>query len=132
MSRATISERFGARVRALRQMRGWSQARLAEAVDLSPNHVGVIERGEKAPTLDTIDAIATALGTSPAQLLADVQEKGAAAWLAQMQAILVAVPPAHRELVAGVVGALVQHLSDRTDPAARQRAPLRLHERGER
>lgn len=128
-SPASLSERFGARVRALRTARGWSQATLAESVGLSPNHVGVMERGEKAPTLDTVEAVAKALGSTPALLLAEPEAKGAAAWLAQLQAIAIAVPSAHRPLVAAVLATLVQHLAERQEAPRATRAAMRIHER---
>jgi transcriptional regulator with XRE-family HTH domain len=131
MPPASLSERFGARVRALRTARGWSQARLAEAVGLSPNHVGVMERGEKAPTLDTVEAVARALDTTPALLVAEPEARGAAAWLAQLQALAIGVPAGDRPLVAALLATLVEHLAAREHGRA-GRAALRIHERSER
>lgn len=62
---------FGERVRDLRLERGLSQERLAEAADLHRNHLGTVERGEQNPTLDSILALATALGVPPARLFED-------------------------------------------------------------
>lgn len=39
----------GAEIRAARERRGWSQAQLADAVDVSPRSVGNWERGESVP-----------------------------------------------------------------------------------
>lgn len=51
----------GAQVRALRQHRGLSLRTLAELCDLSPNTIGLIERGETSPSVSTLHRLATAL-----------------------------------------------------------------------
>jgi transcriptional regulator with XRE-family HTH domain len=60
---------FGERVRAHRKERGLTIEQLAEAADLSNNHVSEIERAKSNPRLDTIDAIAEALGVSTRALV---------------------------------------------------------------
>lgn len=61
---------FGHRVRALRTERGWSQAKLAEAIGTSEEWVRRIERGAKSPSFDTIEALSTAFGVSVSTLFA--------------------------------------------------------------
>ena len=48
------------------------QEDLAEKTDLSPNYIGMVERGEKIPALETFLKIANALEVSADMLLADV------------------------------------------------------------
>ena len=57
------------RIRGYRKLRGWSQEQLAEAAELHLSTVGQIERGIKIPSLDTIQAIAHALGIKSGKLL---------------------------------------------------------------
>jgi transcriptional regulator with XRE-family HTH domain len=57
-------EAFGRKVRALRQELGLTIEELAERAELSPNHVSAVERGKKNPGLETIHALAGALGVS--------------------------------------------------------------------
>ena len=45
---------FGARVRALRTTKGWSQERLAAEAKLDRTYIGGIERGERNPSLVNI------------------------------------------------------------------------------
>jgi transcriptional regulator with XRE-family HTH domain len=59
-----LATRFGAAVSLARRARGWSQDLLAERVDVSKNHIGYIERGERVPSLDVGVRIARALGLS--------------------------------------------------------------------
>ena len=54
---------FGAHVRQVRKARGFTQAQLAEHCDLSIDMVGRIERGDAAPSFDTIEKLVTALQT---------------------------------------------------------------------
>lgn len=63
-----LAKIFGKQVKALRRERALSQAQLAEAVNLSEEWIRRIERGEGSPSLDTVEAIAGALGEAPSCL----------------------------------------------------------------
>jgi transcriptional regulator with XRE-family HTH domain len=54
-------KRIGQRIMALRTMKEWSQAQLAEKAGLQRTHISRIEAGKYAVTLETIQAIAEAL-----------------------------------------------------------------------
>ena len=60
-------------LRALRLARGWSQEKMAEKCGLHRTYVGAIERGERNVTLETLNALALALGVSAAELIIDSQ-----------------------------------------------------------
>ncbi len=62
-------------LRALRLARNWSQEEMAEKCGLHRTYVGAIERGERNVTLETLNALALALGTSAAELIVDAQRK---------------------------------------------------------
>lgn len=64
---------FGEVVRRHRTARGISQEQLAEAADLHRNHIGFVERGERAPSIDIARQIAGALGLSLSALIADTE-----------------------------------------------------------
>ena len=53
---------FGKRVAELRKAAGYSQEQFAYKCNVDRTYIGTIERGEKSPTLNTIDKIAKALG----------------------------------------------------------------------
>ena len=61
---------FGARVRALRRERQFSQETLAERADLHWTYVSDLERGQQTPTLDVVNRLARALRVSLAELFA--------------------------------------------------------------
>ena len=55
-------DRIGARIAAIRKMKGWTQEELSERAGLQRTHVSRIEAGKYAVTLETVQAIAEALG----------------------------------------------------------------------
>jgi transcriptional regulator with XRE-family HTH domain len=59
---------FGQVIRKRRKTQGLSQEALAEKADLHTNYVSLVERGLSAPALDTICALADALGLSVSDL----------------------------------------------------------------
>ena len=56
-----LSEMVGARLRLLRNQRGYSQETLAERAGLHPTYIGQVERGEKNVTVDSLAKITAAL-----------------------------------------------------------------------
>lgn len=66
---AGIVLRFGARLRGLRNSRGMTQAELAHQAHVTASYVWRLESGGAAPGIDLLDRLATALGTTAADLL---------------------------------------------------------------
>ena len=54
----------GARLRAIRKERGYTQEQLAELTKLSTRHIAGIEKGEANPSFEVLYTITTALGVS--------------------------------------------------------------------
>lgn len=50
----TSKKLFGARIKKLRESKGWTQEYLAEKMDISPNYLSSIERGKENPTFDML------------------------------------------------------------------------------
>jgi transcriptional regulator with XRE-family HTH domain len=73
--RSPLSAAFGQVVRELREEAGLSQERLGYLAKLSRVYIGEIERGEKAPTLDAVAALARALGKPPQDLVAAAEKR---------------------------------------------------------
>ena len=74
---------FGERLRQLREAAGLTQEELAERSELTPDAIGLLERGQRRhPHPSTVRALADALGLSHgdrAGLLASVPKRGSAA-----------------------------------------------------
>ncbi|MFA7673014.1 MAG: helix-turn-helix transcriptional regulator [Clostridia bacterium] len=66
-----IYRRFGKRVHDQRTIKGISQEKLAEICDVSTSYVGLIERGERKPSLEILLAIANTLHIGTDALLID-------------------------------------------------------------
>lgn len=64
MTRKTVNKnnKIGMKIKLERIKLGISQEELAERAYLNKNTIGLIERGEQSPTVDTVEAIANALG----------------------------------------------------------------------
>jgi transcriptional regulator with XRE-family HTH domain len=67
-----ILEELGRRITKLRRRRGFSQEGFAEACGLHRTAVGLLERGESIPRLDTLLLVSQGLGISTSELLSDV------------------------------------------------------------
>lgn len=93
--------RLGARIRARREALGLTQAKLAEKVGCTSNYVGVLERGLKLPTLDTLVRVAKALEMSPAELLGDLRPKDV--WVDELLAVATSIPESRRALALAVL-----------------------------
>jgi DNA-binding XRE family transcriptional regulator len=63
--------RLGRRLSAVRQERGLSQTQLADLADIGRAHLSQIENGAVAARIDTLYAIAGALGLTLSNLLKD-------------------------------------------------------------
>lgn len=70
------TQKIGLRIRIARKEREWRQDDLAEHIGKSTTYVGMIERGERMPTLDTFVDIITELGITADQVLCDVVSYG--------------------------------------------------------
>jgi ribosome-binding protein aMBF1 (putative translation factor) len=64
-----ISDSFAKVVEKHRKNKGFSKSKLAEKSGLHQTYIGLLERGERSPNLDTAKAIARALGISLAKLI---------------------------------------------------------------
>jgi transcriptional regulator with XRE-family HTH domain len=63
-----VLEKFGERIRALRKGKGWSQEELADKTGFHRTYIGMIERGERNPSLKNIEVFASVFGLSISKL----------------------------------------------------------------
>ena len=65
----TIAEKFGKNLSRARKRTGLSQEALAVRASLHRTEIGLLERGERLPRIDTAIKLAGAVGVAPADLL---------------------------------------------------------------
>lgn len=65
-------QKFGKRLKSLRIDRDLTQLELAEILDMSPNFIGMIERGERNTTVENVFRIARALNVKPSNLFEEL------------------------------------------------------------
>ena len=71
---SNIAQKLGERIRLIREARGLSQERLAEKSNLNTSFIGQIERGNKKPTIASIEKIVNALDITFEELFAFEQK----------------------------------------------------------
>ncbi|MEI8292195.1 MAG: helix-turn-helix transcriptional regulator [Verrucomicrobiota bacterium] len=73
-AKSVLSDAFSQVVKNHREKRGLSRLALAELSGLHQTYIGLLERGERSPNLDTAKAIANALGISLNKLIAESEQ----------------------------------------------------------
>ena len=64
-----LLQKFGVRIKMLRKERNWSQEKLADETGFHRTYIGMIERGERNPSLINISVFAETFGISISELL---------------------------------------------------------------
>lgn len=67
-----VCKLFGSRIRELRANKNWSQEQLSEITDFHRTYIGMIERGERNPSLKSIERFAKAFDISISKLFTDL------------------------------------------------------------
>jgi transcriptional regulator with XRE-family HTH domain len=70
-----LQRQFAAVLRRRREDAGLSQEALAAKAGLHRNYIGLLERGQRVPSILVVQQIATALGTTMAEFIADVERE---------------------------------------------------------
>lgn len=68
-----LQQHFGVVLRRRRLAAGLSQEALAAKASLHRNYIGLLERGQRMPTILVVQQLAEVLGTSMSKLLAEVE-----------------------------------------------------------
>ncbi len=103
-------ESIGRNIRASRIRKKLRQEDLAEMTELSVTYIGMIERGEKIPSLETFIRILNALEASADVVLADVLKVGYEVKSSLVTEQLAKLSPSDREKAFDVISALIKHL----------------------
>lgn len=82
---------------------------LAEKTGLSANYIGMLERSEKIPSLETFIHIANALRISADMLLVDVLDTGYVVKNSLFSDKLSTLPASEREKIYAVIDTMIEH-----------------------
>lgn len=99
---------IGTRIKEAREAKGLTQEQLAEIVGLSSTHISVIERGVKAPKLETFIEIANALDVTSDSLLLDVLDNSLQITTTELSEQIKRLPPKEQRKILKAVRALVE------------------------
>ena len=99
---------IGKNIRKFRLARKLRQEDLAEKTDLTTNYIGMVERGEKIPSLETFIKIVNALGVSSDMVLTDVLETGYTVKNSMLNEKLEKLAPEDRNRIYEVIDTLVK------------------------
>lgn len=102
-------ETIGKNIRKYRIERKMRQEDLAEKTNLSPNYIGMVERGEKIPSLETFIAILNALDITADMVLCDVLNKGYLMKSSLLNDKLDKLPLAEQNRIYDVLETLLKH-----------------------
>ena len=99
---------IGARIKAARERAGLTQEDLAAELDMSPTHISVLERGRKAPKLETLVNIANTLHVSTDMLLQDVVVCATDGLASELSVAITRLAPTEQERILNAIRALTE------------------------
>ena len=99
---------IGARIKAARERAGLTQEDLASELDMSPTHISVLERGRKAPKLETLVNIANTLHVSTDMLLQDVVVCATDGLASELSVAITKLKPKEQERIINSIRALTE------------------------
>ncbi len=102
----------GQRIRAIRKRQKLSQAVLSEKADLDPTYICYIENGTRCMSLESLIAIANALGVTADALLCDSLDNQLKASTAELEFILRDCSNHERRVILDTIRGLKQSLRD--------------------
>ena len=100
---------IGQNIRKYRLEKKLRQEGLAEMCGLSSNYIGLLERGEKTPSLESFIRILNALEVSADLVLADVLVTGYTIKQSVLEEKLAQVSPEEREKIFDVIDVMIKH-----------------------
>ena len=100
---------IGKNIRKFREIKKLRQEDLAEKTDLTTNYIGMIERGEKIPSLETFINILNSLGVSADMVLSDVLDNGYKVKYSLLNEKLEKLVPEDRNRIYEVIDTMMKH-----------------------
>ena len=100
---------IGKNIRKFREIKKLRQEDLAEKTDSTTNYIGMIERGEKIPSLETFINILNSLGVSADMVLSDVLDNGYKVKDSLLNEKLEKLVPEDRNRIYEVIDTMMKH-----------------------
>lgn len=100
---------IGKNIRKFREIKKLRKEDLAEKTDLTTNYIGMIERGEKIPSLETFINILNSLGVSADMVLSDVLDNGYKVKDSLLNEKLEKLVPEDRNRIYEVIDTMMKH-----------------------
>lgn len=100
---------IGKNIRKFREIKKLRQEDLAEKTDLTTNYIGMIELGEKIPSLETFINILNSLGVSADMVLSDVLDNGYTVKDSLLNEKLEKLVPEDRNRIYEVIDTMMKH-----------------------
>lgn len=100
---------IGKNIRKFREIKKLRREDLAEKTDLTTNYIGMIERGEKIPSLETFINILNSLGVSADMVLSDVLDNGYTVKDSLLNEKLEKLVPEDRNRIYEVIDTMMKH-----------------------
>ena len=100
---------IGKNIRKFREIKKLRQEDLAEKADLTTNYIGMIERGEKIPSLETFINMLNSLGVSADMVLSDVLDNGYKVKDSLLNEKLEKLVPEDRNRIYEVIDTMMKH-----------------------
>lgn len=100
---------IGKNIRKFREIKKLRQEDLAEKTDLTTNYIGMIERGEKIPSLETFINILNSLGVSADMVFSDVLDNGYKVKDSLLNEKLEKLVPEDRNRIYEVIDTMMKH-----------------------
>ena len=100
---------IGKNIRKFREIKKLRQEDLAEKTALTTNYIGMIERGEKIPSLETFINILNSLGVSADMVLSDVLDNGYTVKDSLLNEKLEKLVPEDRNRIYEVIDTMMKH-----------------------
>lgn len=100
---------IGKNIRKFREIKKLRQEDLAEKTDLTTSYIGMIERGEKIPSLETFINILNSLGVSADMVLSDVLDNGYKVKDSLLNEKLEKLVPEDRNRIYEVIDTMMKH-----------------------
>lgn len=106
--------KLGIRIREERKKLNYTQAQLAEAIDISDTYMGAIERGERSLTLDTLVRLVNRLGVTVDYMLSDSVSDSASNIMEQFKQIIDHQPLERQQMAINVLRTIFSYFDQKS------------------